>query len=54
MQSFIELKRAQQEQHLKMLRSGAASEKASLILNNCGFAAAIHRNRSSVSIRFGK
>lgn len=54
MPSVLSVKQAQQEQHLKMLREASKEEKAKIVLNNSGFAAAIHRNRHLVSVQFGR
>ena len=54
MQSPKQIKRDQQEQHLRLLREGSAARKSKLLLENSGFAAAIHKNRHLVSIKFGK
>ena len=54
MQSLQKIKLSQQEQHLKVLREGSSAQKAKVVLENSGFAAAIHKNRHLVSIQFGK
>lgn len=54
MQVPMQIKREQQQEHLRLLREGSPAQKAKLILENSGFAAAIHKNRSRVSIQFGK
>ena len=48
-----EIKRAHQDEHLRILREGSASQKAKFLLENSGFAAAVHNNRHKVSIKFG-
>jgi hypothetical protein len=54
MQSPMQIKHAQQSEHLRMLRESSAAQKARILLENSGFAAAIHKNRHLVSIQFGK
>jgi hypothetical protein len=54
MKSPMEVKQAQQLEHLRMLRECSAAQKAKIVLENSGFAAAIHKNRHLVSIQFGK
>lgn len=49
-----EIKQAQQEEHLRQLRESSPEEKASILLKNCGFAAAIYKNRKAVSVQFGR
>lgn len=50
----MQIKQAQQDQHLRSLKEASPEEKAKILLNNSGFAAAIHRNRQLVSVRFGR
>ena len=54
MSSIDSIKQAQQEQHLRALRDASVAEKSKVILNNSGFAAAIHHHRDLVSVKFGK
>lgn len=47
-------KLAQQEMFLKSLKKAAPAEKARIVLENSGLAAAIQDSRNAVSIRFAK
>jgi hypothetical protein len=47
------LKEKLQQDHLDKLKSASPEEKAKIILENSGFAAAIYHNRDSVKVQFG-
>ena len=51
------LKQAQQAEHLRVMREGTPEEKRDWVLNNCGFAKAIHSARKSgkkIEVKFGE
>lgn len=54
MAPILNSKQAQQDRYLRSLKEASPAEKAKIVLNNSGFAAAIHHNRQAVSVRFGR